>query len=66
MKEITPKHLRCTIGACPGVFEVEGNDLIVIGKKISSALNEEIGSRVGEDEFAVRISRDFFSELQKK
>jgi hypothetical protein len=66
MKERTPKHLRCTIGACPGVYEVEGGNLLVIGKKITSELKDKIKSKVGDDEFAVLISRDFFVELQKK
>jgi hypothetical protein len=66
MKEITPAHLRCAIGTCPAVYEVDGDDLLVVGKKITSELNEKIQSRVGEGEFAVLINREFFSELQKK
>lgn len=66
MKEITPAHLRCAIGTCSAVYEVDGDDLLVIGKKITSELNEKIQSRVGEDEFAILINREFFNELQKK
>jgi hypothetical protein len=66
MKEITPTNLRCAIGTCPAVYEVDKDNLLVVGKKITSELNEEIRPRVGDDEFAILINREFFRELQAK
>lgn len=65
MKEITPKHLRCAIGSCPGVYEIDDGNLLIIGKNITTELDEKIQSKIGKDEFAVLINREFFSELQK-
>ena len=65
MKEITPAHLRCAIGSCPGVYEIDGGDLVIVGKKLSAELKQKIEERVGEDEYAIVIKRDFFENLNK-
>jgi hypothetical protein len=64
MREITPKKLRCAFGSCPGVFEVDEENLLIIGKELPPELKEKIQSRVGEGEYAIVIPREFFSELK--
>jgi hypothetical protein len=62
-KEWTPANLKCWPAHCPAVHELKDGRLLIIGKKTSSQLAEEIRSRVGDDEHAVIIDREFFSEL---
>jgi hypothetical protein len=62
-KEWTPEKLRCWMGQCPGVLELQDGRLLIIGKKTNSQLTKEIASRVGDDEYAIVIDREFFAEL---
>ena len=55
MKDITPLDLRCSIGACPAVFEQENGKIIIIAKKLPAELLALIRHRIGEDEDAVVI-----------
>ena len=63
--EITPVNLRCSIGACLAVLTVSDGDLVVIGKRLPTDLSEAIKNRVGDDEFAVKISPEFFKKLRE-
>ncbi len=65
-KEITPAHMRCMPAQCPAVFTLTDGNLLIIGKKPSEDLHEQIAGKVGEDEFAVVLSPDFFQELHIK
>jgi hypothetical protein len=60
--EITPTNLRCIPCSCPAVYTLSDGDLLIIGQQLSSELFKEIEDKVGADEFAVRISPDFFEE----
>jgi hypothetical protein len=62
-EEITPSYLRCSYGGCPAVFKLSDGDLLIIGKVPSSDLLEEINGRVSADEFAVKLSPEFFKSL---
>jgi hypothetical protein len=64
-KEITPHALRCTIGHCPAVLTLSDGDLLVIGKKLPADLSKEVQNRIGDDEFAIKISPEFFKNLRK-
>lgn len=64
MREITPKKLRCAWGSCPGVFEIDDENLLIVGKELTPELKEQIGSRVGKGEYAIIIKKVFFSELK--
>jgi hypothetical protein len=64
-EEITPSELRCSIGACPAVFTLSDGDLLIVGKVASPDLLREISGRVSSDEFAVKISPEFFKALSK-
>lgn len=65
MKEITPAHLRCCVGTCPGVYEVDAQTIVVVGKRAAADQLQELTGRIGDDEYAVVISKDFFSELKE-
>jgi hypothetical protein len=63
VKEITPPHLRCIPASCPAVYTLEDGNLLIIGKKPSSELNAEVKHKVGDDEYAVVLSPEFFQNL---
>lgn len=65
-EEITPAHLRCVPCSCPAVYTLSDGDLLIIGKQLSPELFKEIEGKVGADEFAVRISPEFFEHLPRK
>ena len=33
MENVTPKHLLCSIGACPAVFKAEDGTIVIVGKR---------------------------------
>lgn len=58
MKELTPKELRCTFGACPAVYEQDDNIVVVVGKRNPTATAELISAgKIAPDEEAVFIDR---------
>ena len=61
--ELTPVHLRCIPASCPAVYAA-GDDLIIIGKQLDKDMLLEISGKVGHDEYAVRISKEFFPNLE--
>lgn len=63
--DLTPAHLRCSLGGCPAVLKTADGDLIIIGKALSDALRKQIEGRVGDDEVALKISPEFFKGLFK-
>ena len=62
-RDWTPEHLRCWPTHCPAVLELNDGKLLIIGKQTSPELTDEIASRVGADEHAIVIDREFFAEL---
>jgi hypothetical protein len=64
MKEITAKKLRCTFGACPAVFELDAENLVIIGTELTDELKEQIQSRVGSGEHAIVIRRELLQNLE--
>jgi hypothetical protein len=63
--DITPFHLRCSIGGCPAVMTLSDGDLLIIGKRLAPDLLEEIKGRIAQDEFAVKINPDYFRNIFK-
>jgi hypothetical protein len=59
----TPLPLRCGPFNCPAVYELKDGRVLIIGKQTSSQLAKEINGKVGADEHAIVIDRDFFAEL---
>jgi hypothetical protein len=66
VKDITPKHLRCTFGTCPavGTFE-DGKKLLIVGKKPDPAYLETLAGRIGEDEQAIVIDAEYFANVPR-
>lgn len=59
----TPLPLRCGPVHCPAVYELKDGSILIIGKKANLHLAREIEGKVGPDEHAVVIDRNFFAEL---
>ena len=55
-KELTPKIMKCGIGACPAIFETSNNSYAVIGK-ILNAKTLGVSKRVGKNEVLVEIPK---------
>jgi hypothetical protein len=64
LEEITPSHLRCGIGSCPGVYKLDNGNLLIVGKRLSDGLSAQIGHRVGDDEHAIELNPEFFQNLK--
>jgi hypothetical protein len=62
MKDITPEHLRCCLGTCPGVYEIDADTVLVVAR---IATPDEIGEiPVGDNEVAGVIRKAFFASLK--
>jgi hypothetical protein len=61
MKEITPERFRCAIGTCPAVFD-DGENINIIGKRVTEADYPELAGRIGPDEAAVVIDAALLEE----
>jgi hypothetical protein len=63
--DLTPSKFRCTIGACPAVFQAANGQFVIIGKKLPSNLEKELESRIGSDEWAIVIEPGLLANLPK-
>lgn len=65
--EITPKHMRCGIGACPAIFETDRDTYIVIGKQLSSEMIKQLlEEKVGTDETAIELPKGILNGILQK
>ena len=66
MREITPKQLKCGVGLCPALFELDNGSIVVIGKLPDSKnpLPREILDKIGPNEMAVVISPEYLKDLK--
>jgi hypothetical protein len=62
MKNLTPKKLRCGLGTCPAVYEIEPGKLLIIGKRAELVALQR-GARIGADETAVIIDHELLGEI---
>ena len=64
MKEITPDRYRCGFTEeCSAAFQLEDGRILLIGKKADSSTLNEISGRIGVDEYAVILERDFLESV---
>jgi hypothetical protein len=64
LKEITPEHLRCVVGACPAVYETDRGTYVLIGKIVNDVnIANLLAGKVGADEMVVEIPKEFLSSL---
>jgi len=66
MREITPKKLRCGVGLCPAIFELDDGKIVIIGKlPISdSEIPEVILSKVGDGEGIVILPPEYLKDIK--
>ena len=58
--DITPLDLRCYMGEkCPTVYE-EGENFVIIGKKLSEKDHSTLENKIGDDEYVIRIPKKYF------
>jgi hypothetical protein len=63
LTEVTPRHMRCHIGKCPAVFSAQDGKIVIIGKKATDKILNEIGDKIGDDEFCVVVDRELIKDL---
>jgi len=66
LKEITPRYWQCCGGGCPAVFEIVGeNKLIIVGLKANrKALN--LSEKIGKDEEAIVVDKEMLQKIFNK
>jgi hypothetical protein len=65
IEEITPKHLRCSWGSCPSIFQANDGDWVIIGKQLSDEVLAQVQAKIGRGEYAIKISPEYFMNLIK-
>jgi hypothetical protein len=63
LKNLTPTQFRCSFGGCPAVFEMDDNQIVIIGKKASEAITNQLKDKVSQDEWVVVIDRHLLSNV---
>lgn len=61
LENLTPKHLRCPWGQCPGVYKRPDGRLIIVGKKAD--LYNDLAN-VGDDEYAIEIDPQLLADVR--
>ena len=56
LEDLTPPSMRCGIGTCPAVLELQDGRLLIIGAEPDATLSSQIAPRVGPCEQAILIS----------
>jgi hypothetical protein len=65
LREITPPEFICqNCSACPAVFETESGSYIIIGKKLSAAVQAQLKNRVADDEFVIEVPKGMIDKLK--
>lgn len=72
---LTPDHLRCSLGGCPSVHELEDGNFVIVGKYArlmadteASALRDNLrnAGQIGPDEAAIFVEADLLSTLKSR
>ena len=66
LRNLTPNKFRCSFGGCPAVFETENGEIVIVGKKPSSTISEQLKNKVSQDELAIVIERELLANLVTK
>ncbi len=65
LNDITPEAYVCSNCAnCPAVFETENDSYVIIGKKLSSAVVEQLKGRMADDEFVIEVPKGMIAGLK--
>lgn len=66
LREITPKEYRCACAACPAIYEVMGdNKLVIIGSQVNLK-QFGIAEKVGKNEQVVMIDKEMLKQIFEK
>ena len=64
LKEITPEAYQCLWTYCPAVYEIVGEDkLVIIGKKVENPDKLGISKKIGKDEQAVIVDKEMLRQI---
>lgn len=63
LREVTPTHLQCGLGACPAVFETDNDTYVVVGQAVPH--DKLPPGRVASGETVVEIPRAILDHLLK-
>lgn len=64
LKDITPTHLKCLVGACPAVYQTDDGRCFVVGKRASAAASGAVPfDKIGPDEVMIEVPEDLLLRL---
>lgn len=64
VNEITPNNFKCSLVACPSVFETDEGKLFIIGKKLDNEnIPDEVRKNIGSDEMVIEVPKNLITEL---
>lgn len=59
IEDVTPMHLRCGVGACPGIFRTDRDTFLVVGPPLSrDQVKTLLPERVSSNEMVIEIPID--------
>jgi hypothetical protein len=65
MKDVTPKHMRCTyMAGCPSIHELEDGRLLIVGKMAAYPGHSYQGVPIGPGEDAMIIDKALLSTIR--
>jgi hypothetical protein len=59
LRDITPEHLRCSLGGCPAVYEIDQDTVVIVGE----AADIDIQKLVGENEAAIVVTKKLLANV---
>ncbi|MGB3479833.1 MAG: hypothetical protein WBB67_11815 [bacterium] len=63
IKDITPSHMKCILGACPAIYKTDKDSYIIVGKLLSKKqLKKVLRKKLGNHEVAVEIPKQLLSK----
>lgn len=55
--------MRCVYGACPAVYELDADQVLIIGAKPSTELEDALRGKVSSEEYAIVVSRKLLANV---
>lgn len=64
--DLTPAALRCGMGQCPAVLQLQDGRLVIIGTDPDADLSSELTQRVGPKEHAIIVSPQLLANCRPR
>ena len=64
--DLTPPALRCGMGQCPAVLQLQDGRLVIIGTDPDADLSSELAQRVGPKEHAIIVSPQLLANCKPR